>query len=178
MAQGLTNQIIAELNAMGYSFSSMDTQWVRCTSPCVNQLQSAAATSLVAAAIKKGEHITLTSALRSSAQQYLLWNQQSSCPSILGANRPGTSNHEGGRAIDTKYYTYWLPTLQSNGWTQSYPITDAVHFDYTAAPDIRRENLRAFQRLHNRHTGSSIAEDGLWGPNTQTAMYNAPCNGW
>ena len=34
---------------------------------------------------------------------------------------PGTSNHEGGRAIDTSYYSYWLSTLQSYGWAHSYP---------------------------------------------------------
>lgn len=32
------------------------------------------------------------------------------------AAKPGTSNHEGGAAIDTSYYQYWMSTLQANGW--------------------------------------------------------------
>ena len=31
---------------------------------------------------------------------------------------PGTSNHEGGRAVDTSYYSYWLNTLASYGWVR------------------------------------------------------------
>ena len=59
---------------MGYSFKSLDTQWIKCSSPCVNSLQSSAANALASAAQSKNDYITLNSAFRSSAQQYLLYN--------------------------------------------------------------------------------------------------------
>lgn len=128
VANGLTNQIIAELGNMGYSFKSLDPQWIHCSSPC--SLQSGAADSLASAAASKNDYITLNSAFRSSAQQYMLyqWYQKGICGISLAA-APGTSNHEGGRAVDTSYYDYWRPTLEANGWVHSYPSSDPVHFD-------------------------------------------------
>ena len=68
MALGLTNQIIAEMAIMGYTFKTLDSTWIHCTSPCVNKLQSAAADSLLNAAKAKNDFITLNSAYRSAAQ--------------------------------------------------------------------------------------------------------------
>ena len=180
VAQGITNQIIAELDSMGYPFKSLDSSWIHCSSPCVNMLQSAAADALASAAKSKNDYITLNSATRSSAQQYLLyeWYLKGICGIGLAAV-PGTSNHEGGRAIDTSYYDYWLSTLQSYGWVHSYPDSDPVHFDYTASKDIAQQMLIAFQRLWNRNNPSNtIAEDGIYGTNTANALYNSPCDGW
>lgn len=180
IAEGLTYQILDELQAMGYDFATVDGQWIKCESPCVNRLQSAAADALASAAKSKNDYITLNSAVRSSAQQYLLyeWYLNGICGIGLAA-KPGTSNHEGGRAIDTSYYSYWLSTLESFGWVHSYPSSDPVHFDYTASADIAQQNLLAFQRLYNRYNPlNTISEDGLYGPATETALYNAPCDGW
>ncbi len=165
---------------MGYSFKALDSTWIKCSSPCVNQLQSAAADSLRSAAVAKNDYITLNSAFRSSAQQYLLytWYNKHICSIGLAAT-PGTSNHEGGRAVDTSYYSYWLSTLQSYGWTHSYPTDDPVHFDYYASKDLAKQNLMAFQRLWNRNNpNSKISEDGIYGSQTSNAFYNSPCNGW
>lgn len=177
---GLTNDIIAELDSMGYGFKSLDSKWVHCSSPCVNSLQSGAADSLAAAAESKNDYITLNSAFRSSAQQYLLynWYLKGICGIGLAAT-PGTSNHEGGRAIDTSYYSYWLSTLENYGWAHSYPSSDPVHFDYTKVSDIADKNLKAFQRLWNRNNpNNQIAEDGVYGPDSANALYNSPCDGW
>lgn len=59
---------------MGYSFKTLDSTWIHCSSPCVNQLQAKAADSLASAAKSKNDYITLNSAFRSSGQQYLLYN--------------------------------------------------------------------------------------------------------
>jgi hypothetical protein len=178
VAAGLTNQIISELNGMGYSFSGLDSNWVHCSFPCY--LQSGAASNLVSAAQSVNDYITLNSAFRSSAQQYLLyrWYNNGMCGIGLAA-APGTSNHESGRAIDTSYYNYWLNTLQNYGWAHNYPSNDPVHFDYTNVPDISSQNLLAFQRLWNRYNpGSRIDEDGIYGPQTSNALYWSPCGGW
>jgi hypothetical protein len=180
VAEGLTNQIIAQLNKMGYSFKTLDSTWIHCSSPCVPSLQSKVADNLASAAKSKNDYITLNSALRSSAQQYLLynWYLKGIC-SISLAAVPGTSNHEGGRAIDTSYYSYWLTTLQNYGWTHSNPTNDPVHFDYYGATDLAKQNLLAFQKLWNiNNPNSKISEDGIYGTQTANALYNSPCNGW
>ncbi len=159
---------------------ALDSTWIRCSSPCVNQLQSAAADQLAAAAKSKNDYITLNSAFRSSAQQYLLYNWYAKGICSIGlAATPGTSNHEGGRAVDTSYYSYWLSTLSTYGWVHSYPDSDPVHFDYTKVSDIAQKNLLAFQKLWNKYNPTkTISEDGIYGPNTANALYNSPCNGW
>lgn len=121
----------------------------------------------------------MNSAWRSSAQQYLLykWYGSKQC-SIQLAAKPGTSNHEGGLAIDTSHYDYWKSTLQSHGW-KWLGSKDIVHFDYVnGGSDLKKQNLKAFQRLWNRHNSKKIAEDGIYGSDTANAFYNAPCNGW
>jgi LAS superfamily LD-carboxypeptidase LdcB len=108
VTQGLTSQILSELTAMGLTFKEIDNEFIQCNVPCVNQLQAAAADALASAASAKGEVLVLNSATRSSAQQYLLyqWYLGGICGIGLAA-KPGTSNHEGGRAVDTSAYNEW-----------------------------------------------------------------------
>jgi N-acetylmuramoyl-L-alanine amidase len=114
----------------------------------------------------------------------LLWNIQVIYSILLHSSiglaaTPGTSNHEGGRAVDTSYYSYWLSTLNAYGWAHSYPDSDPVHFDYSAASDIAKQNLMAFQKLWNANNpNSQISEDGIYGTQTANALYNSPCDGW
>jgi hypothetical protein len=177
ITRGLSNQIIAELNSMGYYFRSLNPSDVHCSNPCT--LQSCAADSLESAARSVNDFITINSAFRSSAEQYLLynWYLTGNCGITLAAS-PGSSNHEGGRAIDTSNYNYWSGTLSNYGWVHSYPSSDPVHFDYTGCANIASQNLQAFQRLYNRHNSNKISEDGVYGPQTANALYNSPCNGW
>ena len=185
VCSGLTNQLVAQLNAMGYSFTSMTTNqytsYIHCNSPCEPYLQAPAASALLSAAQSKGDYITLNSAYRSSAQQYLLyqWYNQGICGVGLAA-KPGQSDHEAGRSIDTSYYDYWMSTLLSYGWTWSYGSSDPYHFDYfTNTQDLSAQSLKAFQILWNQNNPNDpIATDGLYGPDTANALYNAPCNGW
>ena len=168
------------MGKLGHTFSTLDSTWIHCSSPCVNKLLSAAASSLASAAKSKNDYITLNSAWRSAAQQYLLynWYNKGICGVGLAA-QPGTSNHEGGRAIDTSNYSYWLTTLQNYGWAHNYPSSDPVHFDYSAASDLASTNLLAFQKLWNLNNPSAkISEDGIYGPATANAFYNSPCGGF
>lgn len=180
VAAGVTNQIVSVLESMGYSFKTLDSKWIHCSGGCTNRLQSAAADSLAAAAASKNDYITLNSAFRSSAEQYMLYNMylQKRCQISLAA-QPGASNHEGGRAVDTSSYNYWLSTLNNHGWSHTYPSNDPVHFDYGGSPNIAKQNLMAFQKLWNQHNPSSqLTVDGVYGPATANALYHTPCNGW
>jgi N-acetylmuramoyl-L-alanine amidase len=163
---------------MGYSFKALDTRWIH--SSVTSYLQAGAADSLASAAASKNDYITINSAFRTSAEQYLLyqWYQKKMCGITLAA-QPGSSNHEGGRAIDTSNYNYWLNTLANYGWVHTYPSSDPVHFDNTKFADIRSKNLLAFQRIYNRNNpNAKISEDGQYGPQTENALYHAPCDGW
>ena len=57
VAAGLTKQILNKMQNMGYDFTTLNSDWIKCTSPCVNQLQSAAATHLKDAAKSKNDYI-------------------------------------------------------------------------------------------------------------------------
>ena len=133
------------MGEMGFTFSTLDSTWIHCKSPCVNKLLTSAAFSLVSAAKSKKEIINLNYAWRSAAEQYLLynWGAKGICGIDLVAT-PGTSNHEGGRAIDTSDYSKWFTALTSHGWDHSYPSKDPVHFDFTGSSDLASENLKAF----------------------------------
>lgn len=165
---------------MGYSFRGLDPNRCHCPGFACT-LQSSAASVLEQATASVSDYITLNSAFRSSAEQYVLyqWYLAGHKCGITLAAVPGQSNHEGGRAIDTSNYNYWTPILARYGWEHTYPSSDPVHFDYNAAPNLDSKNLLAFQRLWNRHNpGSQIAEDGEYGPATAKALYNTPCGGW
>ena len=80
--------------------------------------------------------------------------------------------------MDTSNYNYWQSILARYGWAHSYPSSDPVHFDYASVASVASKNLLAFQRLHNRHNQNKISEDGVYGPQTEDALYHAPCGGW
>lgn len=183
IAAGLTSQLVAELNSIGISFASLsDPARFVCTSPCVPSLQTAARDSLSAATASVGDFITLNSAYRSSAQQYLLYSWWSSglC-GIPAADLPGTSRHEGGLAIDTNFYDFWSSTLSSYSWVWA-GAADVFHFRYAgegAVEGVEAQSLLAFQRLWNRNNPSDlISEDGAYGPITASKLSAAPCGGW
>jgi hypothetical protein len=119
--------------------------------------------------------------LRTAAQQYLLynWYQTGQCGISLAA-KPGLSNHETGTAIDIEEYSAWRSTLEANGfrWLGS---SDPWHFDYigAGAVDHRGLDVLAFQKLWNRNNpNDKIAEDGSWGPGTESRMRKSPANGF
>lgn len=125
--------------------------------------------------------LTVNSMLRTVAQQYLLynWYQNSRCGISLAA-RPGNSNHETGLAMDVQEYSSWKSLLQSSGfkWLGS---SDPWHFDYVGAGAVSHKGLDilAFQRLWNRNNPKDkIAEDGAWGPSTESRMKKSPPGGF
>jgi MYXO-CTERM domain-containing protein len=142
-------------------------------------LDAEARDDLYAAAAESTTALKINSAFRSVVQQYLLrrWFEQGRC-GITAAAQPGSSNHEGGRAIDVDNYGAWISILGAHGWAHSVP-GDPVHFDHTASPDIRGADVLAFQRLWNRNNpGDIIAEDGDYGPQTAARISASPAEGF
>lgn len=129
--------------------------------------------------VAAGRVVQINSAFRTVAQQYLLyrWYQLGRC-GITAAATPGRSNHESGRALDLQNYSVVIGAMANQGWGHTVP-GDPVHFDHTSSPDIRGRDVAAFQRLWNRNNpNDKIAEDGSYGPATETRLRSAPSEGF
>lgn len=123
----------------------------------------------------------MNSGLRSLPQQYLLseWSRAGRCGIGLAA-APGTSNHEGGLAIDIEDDVGWRSALAAEGFRWLGP-SDAVHFDYVGGgtTDVRSLSVLAFQRLWNRnHPEDRIGEDSDYGASTASRLARAPSEGF
>jgi hypothetical protein len=123
--------------------------------------------------------IQVNSGFRTVAQQYLLyqWYRQGRC-GITAAATPGRSNHQSGRALDVANYSSRITAMRNAGWSHPIP-NDPVHFDHTSSPDIRGEDVLAFQRLWNRNNPNDrIDEDGMYGSDTEARLRVAPATGF
>ena len=123
--------------------------------------------------------IQINSAYRTVAQQYLIyrWYQQGRCGIDIAA-RPGRSNHQSGRALDIASAGSKVSAMRRGGWSWA-GSSDPVHFDHRGSADIRGQDVLAFQRLWNRnHPSDRIAEDGDYGPDTETRLKQAPATGF
>lgn len=180
---GLSQQLIDEINCMepGTMRSMTGIQRLSLRSVVFPWLQAPAADALERATAAGSGTMTITSALRTLPQQYLLyrWAQAGRC-GIRIAAAPGRSNHNGGLAIDTVDWSAWRTTLSGQSW-QWFGAGDEVHFDYVGAGtrDLRQLSVLAFQRLWNRnHPNDRIAEDGLYGPITESRLRQSPADGF
>ncbi|HXK17390.1 MAG TPA: hypothetical protein VNG33_06300 [Polyangiaceae bacterium] len=127
------------------------------------------------------QKMTVNSALRTVAQQYLVWRWSATkrCGVPL-ATPPGESNHEVGFALDIAEAGTWRPALEAQDfkWLGS---SDRVHFDYKGggAPPSSATDVLAFQKLWNRnHPTDKIAEDGHYSPNVEQRLKQAPPDGF
>lgn len=123
--------------------------------------------------------LRVNSGYRTLPQQYLVyrWWGAGRC-GIRAAARPGTSNHESGRAVDLANWSTRVGAMASHHWAHTVP-GDPVHFDHLTSPDNRGKDVRAFQRLWNRnHPGDKIAVDGDYGPQTAARLKRAPAKGF
>ncbi|HEY9751326.1 MAG TPA: peptidoglycan-binding protein [Coleofasciculaceae cyanobacterium] len=133
----------------------------------------------------------VNSAYRALAQQFLLYNWWTSgrC-TFQKVAQPGASYHQAGLAIDIQDPDGWRPYLERYGW-QWFGPDDYPHFTYVGngrvlsiklngqSIDIRNTATLAFQRLWNRNNPSAqIAEDGDYGPTTESKLKVSPTNGF
>jgi hypothetical protein len=145
-------------------------------------LQPAARASLQRVIEQKDRELQLVHAYRTIAQQYVLKEWVGKCQSITAARRPGTSDHEGGLAIDINEFSVWKNTLVNNGWVWA-GMGDKGHFRFAGANVDRTvitESVRAFQILWNRNNPNDlIDEDGVYGEEqTAPALRISPIGGF
>jgi hypothetical protein len=127
------------------------------------------------------QKMTVNSALRTVAQQYLVWRWSATkrCGVPL-ATPPGQSNHEVGFALDIAEAASWRPALEAQNFKWLGP-SDRVHFDYKSSSSAGRvaTDVLAFQKLWNKnHPTDKIAEDGRYSPATEQRLKQAPADGF
>jgi hypothetical protein len=125
--------------------------------------------------------MTINSALRTVAQQYLVsrWGAARRCGVQLAA-LPGESNHEIGAALDIAEPAQWKSALEAQDF-HWLGASDRVHFEYkgATAPLQGATDVLAFQTLWNRnHPSDPIAADGLYSPATEQRLKKAPPDGF
>jgi len=129
---------------------------------------------------KKGQTMTINSALRTVAQQYLVshWSLSKIC-GVQMATRPGESNHELGTALDIKEAASWRPALEAQDF-KWLGASDRVHFDYKSPSSTRAAtDVLAFQKLWNRnHKDDAISESGRFDAATEQRLKKAPPSGF
>ena len=182
IVRGLSEQLIDEINCLrpGTMRSIEDVSGVTLGSAVMPYLQTPAADALRRAAGRAGS-IFVNSAIRTLAQQYLLWRwgQRRAC-GISAVAYPGTSNHETGQAVDIDDPYGRMSAMGNSGWTWIGSF-DPVHFDYFGSGTVSLSGLsvKAFQRLWNRNNPSDqIAEDGDYGASTESRLRRAPASGF
>ncbi|MFN3198168.1 MAG: MopE-related protein [Bradymonadia bacterium] len=182
IVSGLSRQLIEQINCLRPNtledFSRADIQQGAAVWPFV---QRGGRDALWRAIDSRGVGLSLTSALRTLPQQYLLyrWFQEGRCNISLAA-RPGRSRHESGLAIDTGAWDAWRNALNANNW-QWFGDRDVVHFDYRGANtvDLAGLSVLAFQQLWNRNNpNDQIAEDSAYGPQTEARLRQSPAAGF
>ena len=125
--------------------------------------------------------IFINSAYRTVAQQYFL-HQLSLAGRGAGANRPGTSSHEDGLALDIKNHQEWKKALINNGWVRPFLPQEPWHFSFQAGTNssaIKEIGVKAFQKLWNeKNPNDQIEVDGDFGTNTEERMDKSPAAGF
>lgn len=129
----------------------------------------------------RDQTMTVHSALRTVAQQYLLrsWATSKRC-GIQLATLPGESNHETGLALDISQPQKWRAALEANGFTW-LGAKDKVHFDYRGRGASSRTgvDVMAFQQLWNRnHPEDPISATGRYNAATEVRLKSAPAAGF
>jgi hypothetical protein len=183
VSEPLSEQLVEEINCLAPgTLSRIDgIPHVSLGGSVIPWLQTAAANGMRAAVTARGTTLALNSALRTLPQQLMLyrWYQMGACGITLAAS-PGTSPHESGLAIDTSDYSAWQSALEAHGWNW-HGAGDLVHFDYTGGGTVSLagQSVLAFQTLWNvNHPGDRIAEDGAYGPQTESRLRMSPTEGF
>jgi hypothetical protein len=181
---GLSRQIIAQarcIDARAFTAVPRRTN-LKAASNVFLYLEAPARDHLLKALDANKKHtMTVNSALRTVAQQYLLrrWSLKKVC-GIQLATPPGESNHETGLALDIREHGTWRKALEAQGFRWLGSI-DRVHFDYKGPDAVSKAHLdiRAFQQLWNlNHPKDRIPVNGRYTPDLEDRLEQAPARGF
>lgn len=190
LIDGLSAQLIHELQCMDSSLlawyepcKSVGCIWA--VGPQPHAIRPEVISALEAVAASKNDYITIEAGYRDVAMQYYSRWFQENCNSAFNAAEPGKSNHQGGRAVDVKYYAHWWDSLLEFGFDHPIP-SDKPHFELRGSGAFRDESeelkvlsVLAFQRLWNRNNPDDLlAEDGIYGPRTKQRLGASPVAGF
>lgn len=186
LARGLSLQIIDELNLLvPNALVSITDLFVDVQGNQINPFVQPKAKAALALAIQeRGTRLIINSAYRTVAQQCLIQAQyQAGLCGITAAARPGTSNHEGGLALDVEDPDGWEPFFARHGWKRLGRDFDPPHFDFNllagTRQDLKQLGVKAFQSLWNKHhPADPITADGLYGPATAARLSQSPAEGF
>lgn len=181
---GLSRQIVAQARCIDSSaFVALPQRSNLVAASHVFPYFEAAARKHLLRALDAHPHqkMTVHSALRTLAQQYLVWcwGADKRCGVQLAA-RPGESNHETGLALDIGNPTMWRSALEAERF-QWFGPSDRVHFDYkgSGAQPRQRIDVMAFQQLWNlNHGDDAIAETGKYDSATEARLKKSPSAGF
>ena len=113
---------------------------------------------------------TVTSALRTLPQQFLLHRCENKVAAILPSQHARVEvGTKVDLPIDISGYSSWITPLTDHNF-EWFGERDRVHFDYQGEgiTSLAGLSVRAFQQLWNRnHPEDLIAEDGIYGPQTE-----------
>ena len=185
---GLHAQVAAQMAANSVVFSSLASMpqiFSLTGDPMLlkPQMQDVAMRSLAAAVASTGPNraITITSAFRTSTQQYLWYMQGQSkrCSLKLTVPAPGSSSFEAGLAFENAEVEYWRIILANYGFSSNGGTEFSFVYPDGIQPDVAQQNLKAFQQLWNKNNpDAQIYADGKFRQQTADALNKAPCKGW
>jgi len=177
--KGLNDQLLAEFEIIAPGkLVKIDDLNVTLGSGAIPFVGGPTAKAKLKAAIdKRGEKLSINSAYRTFAQQYLLFRLKNFGPGgcgITAVAQPGQSNHESGLALDINSPLAWKPFLAAQGWRHFGP-GDLPHFDFIAGgTDLRSLGIKAFQSLWNKHNPKDLLK--VDGNSAQTGKILKPLN--
>ena len=190
LIDGLGTQLVEELQCL-------DDSWLVFYEPCrevgcvwadgpqPHAMRPEVYDALVETAESLDDFISITAAYRDVGMQYYSRWYNENCDSSFDAAIPGQSNHQGGRAVDVRFWDYWWDALLAHGF--EHPIvTDNPHFELRGTATYRAESeelkvlsILAFQRLWNRNNPDDpIDEDGVYGDATKARLGRSPVEGF
>ena len=107
------------------------------------------------------------------------WYKMGACGITLAA-KPGHSNHNSGLSIDIDSAYEWQVAMEAHGWKKLGDF-DRMHYNYVGpgGRDVRSVSVLAFQQLWNCNVANAraVATDGVYGPETEAALLQAPVDG-
>ncbi len=190
LIDGLGTQLVEELQCLDDTWlvfyePCRETGCVWADGPQPHAMRPEVYTALQEAGESINDFISITAAYRDVSMQYYSRWYNENCDSSFDAAIPGQSNHQGGRAIDVRYWDFWWDVLLDHGFNHPIP-TDNPHFELVGTAEYRAESeelkslsILAFQRLWNRNNPSDlIDEDGVYGASTKDRLGRSPVEGF